>query len=999
MAKDKDTYSKEALKRAEKMFDLMQKSEKSAKKQSDLWGDVSQAFLGISSSDFFEKIPHTVAQTEMMKDALTDVSKVIKEISTEVDDNFANIILSMSEKQEKALTKSVENFAKHSPEMAHAITKAIESGNMSEFIDKFGAQGTEMFKKLVADKKGFGAFKKFFDDSPKKLLEAKSAADGLAKELAEGGKSAMTMNSAFEAMGKAIKNAMQFLRPEHIKDSLLEFDQVLATSQKNTSIAFKQNNEAMTELVNTTSRFGMDINQASEFMGKLGEGLRTTDFDTLAAAAKDMSAISTATGLSIDEVGELGSQMMLFGKSSKDVSKFAENTMKSAQNFGVSGKKIMSDITKNLPKFRQMGFQGGEESLKRMALQAERLGQNMDEIFDVAKRARSIEGSLDMAAQLQLAGGSFANINPMDLLAAARKGPEELQKILAQMGSDIGTFNEKTGQMDFSAVDVDRLQIAADATGMSIDSLQKQITKAAQTNQKTKLLPPGLFEGLSPEEQAFLTNSMKLGKEGQLIDVGVKGVDDLASLSQANIQAAMKDADTSKKSIEEQAEQNQSFQDSVKALKDGVMNLFTAFEPLIKYLTKQIQNFSSMLSEVGPEWKMAIMAGVGALALLFGPAKQFADGLMFGRGHKAALEGGGLFKNFFKGGGKGGGKIPGLETGGETSKQGGFFSGMAKELKLASKEGAKIDLKGIGYMAASIAILSLPLIGMTLIFSKLGGDFKQLIMFGLAIVELSAALWLASKASEKISIKGILFGSLAMGILGLAMIPFGMALEKMQGIKWETLGKMAAAIAGAALILGVMGAGPIPGFILLGALALAGAAGALYIFGAAIQEIAGGFQLLSGINWAGFMTMGVALMSVVPGLLMLGGAGIFALPGLFMMTGVLAGLAAVMVVLAPALSMASVSMIQMADGIERLKNSIKGLDVDKLESLAGASERMATASAIGGLANAINSFVGGGSSGGAAKEQTMRLEPITINLKLNGREIQREIVNSTAHLS
>lgn len=981
------------------MFDLIQKSEKSTRKQAGLWGDVAQSFLGISNSDFFEKIPHTVAQTEMMKDALADVEKVIKDISVEVDDNFANIILSMSEKQEKALTQSVANFAKHSPEMAHAITKAIESGNMSEFIDKFGDEGTEMFKKLVADKKGFGAFKKFFDDSPKKLLEAKVAANGLARELAEGGKSSLTMNGAFEAMGKAIKNAMQFLRPEHIKDSLLEFDQVLATSQKNTSIAFKQNNAAMTDLVNTTSRFGMDIGQASEFMGKLGEGLRTTDFEVLSGAAKDMSAISTATGLSIDEVGELGSQMILFGKSSKDVSKFAEDTMKSAQNFGVSGKKIMSDITKNLPKFRQMGFQGGEESLKRMALQAERLGQNMDEIFDVAKRARTIEGSLDMAAQLQLAGGSFANINPMDLLSAARKGPEELQKILAKMGSDIGTFNEKTGKMDFSAVDVDRLQIAADATGMSIDSLQKQITKAAQTNQKTKLLPPGLFEGLSPEEQAFLTNSMKLGKDGKLIDVGVKGVDDLANLSQANIQTAMKDAETAKGNIEDQAEQNQSFQDSVKALKDGVMNLFTVFEPVIKTLTEWIQKFSAMMSDIGPKTKMAIMAGVGALALLFGPAKQFADGLMFGRGHKTALEGGGLLKGFL-GGGKGKGKVPGLETGGETSKQGGFLSGMAKELKLASKEGAKIDLKGIGYMAASIAILSLPLIGMTLIFSKLGGDFKQLIMFGLALVELSAALWLASKASEKISIKGILFGSLAMGILGLAMIPFTMALEKMQGIKWETLGKMAAAIAGAALILGIMGAGPIPGFILLGALALAGAAGALYIFGAAIQEIAGGFELLGGINWAGFMLMGVALMSVVPGLLALGGVGIFALPGLFMMTGVLAGLAAVMVVLAPALSMASVSMMQMAEGIEKLKAAVKGLDVDKLESLAGASERMATASAIGGLANAINAFVGGGSGGGgAAKEQTMRLEPITINLKLNGRQMQQEIVTSTAHLS
>jgi hypothetical protein len=75
-----------------------------------------------------------------------------------------------------------------------------------------------------------------------------------------------------------------------------------------------------------------------------------------------------------------------------------------------------------------------------MAAKAEMLRIKVDSIFDVAKRARTIEGAMDMASQLQLAGGSFSRINPMELLSAARRGPEELGKILTSMGGDVGSW-------------------------------------------------------------------------------------------------------------------------------------------------------------------------------------------------------------------------------------------------------------------------------------------------------------------------------------------------------------------------------------------------------------------------------------------------------------------------------------------------------------------------------------------------------------------------------
>jgi hypothetical protein len=998
MAKNED--KSKALKKEEDMLKriakLVKEGEESYKKQNVYISSISNSIFGISQSDWFDKIKVSSEDISKMTSDFAEMQDVISEAAGTLNTEFSKAI----EQNRGDILGMAQDLFKVNEEMSKGLVEAVQKRDFTTFLNKFGEEGEKVFKEITKDKN----FTKLDDllkgKSLKDFKKVTQEAKQLENTLKNANKETFSLQEGFK---KIAANMLKSLAMGPLKESLLSFDQTITETQRDTGIAMKENTLAFSDLTMQTARFGMSVKDTSELMGKLGAGLRTTDFGVLTKAAGDMAAISKATGVSIDEIAELGSQMMLFGKTSEDVSKFAENTMKSAQNFGVNGKKIMTDIAKNLPKFRQMGFQGGEESLKRMALQAERLGQNIDEIFDVAKRARTIEGSLDMAAQLQLAGGSFSNINPMDLLAAARKGPEELQKILAKMGSDIGTFNEKTGKMDFSAVDVDRLQIAADATGMSIDSLQKQIAKSAETNQKTQLLPPGLFEGLSPEEQAFLTNSMKM-KDGKLIDIGVGGIDELSGLTQENIKAKMDQANADKTTLAEQAEQNMSFQESVASLKTAVMNIFTYLEPVVKQLTKFVQYLSEKLSEFGGTTKAVIAALVGAGVILFGYAKQFASGFAFGKGQNAALQGGGFFKSIAGAIGKGKGGAGALGDVATTAKQaegvppgGGlkmFLTNLGEGLSKLGQNMGQV-LKGAATLGLSMLLIGAPLL-MALAFA---GKEKALIAYGLALVEISMALWLASKAMDKLSIKGIILGSLAMGLLGLAMMPFMATLQTMEGIKWETLGKMAVAIAGAALILGVMGAGPIPGFILLGALALAGAAGALYIFGAAIQEIAGGFTLLGGINWAGFMLMGTALMSVVPGLLALGGVGLFALPGLFMMTGVLAGLAAVMVVLAPALSMASTSMIQMADGIDKLKNAVKGLDVDKLESLAGASERMATASAIGGLANAINSFVGGGSNSGGGKEQTMRLEPITINLKLNGRQMQQEIVTSTAHLS
>lgn len=975
-------YTAAQIKAAEKMDRLLKNASKSGFDFSESMGkstgfidSISSQLLGIGKSDFFEKIKRSSDdisninnEVEILKEAFSEAAEVankgFKETFKEMNKGTADINQSM-----KSFT---DKLSQSMPEIAKEIQDAFKSKNLANLSD----DAMKQFKKMVKDKEGFGALNDFLKtDAVKKIKGIKKELAGWEDELKKDGAEVFNLDKGLNSM---LERLTKNFSVGAIWESLKGFDNILTKAQMDSGILFKENSGAMADLTAKTQVFGMGIAETTELMSSLGAGLRTTDFNVLSQAAGDMAAIGKATGLSSTEVGELGSQMMLMGKSSEDVNSLAESTMKSAMNFGVNGKKVMQDIVKNLPKFRQMGFQGGEESLKRMALQAERMGQNIDEIFDMSKKARTIEGALDMASQLQLASGSFSNINPMDLLSAARKGPLELQKILGQMGKDIGNFDEKTGKMDFGAVDIDRLQIVADATGMSIDSLEKQITKTAQDTQKQKFISPDLFSGMDPEQKAFLLD--KIGKDGKLT-MSVDGISDITKLNSTNISNAMKQADIDKGNLEDQAKQNISFQDSLTNLKTSIMNAFVIFEPAIITLTRGLQWFT----EKTGSWGKFLIAGLAAVfALAFSAGKQVFNGMMFRKGFdKGSGTGGimGTIKGFF-GKGKGASETLCAPETGVKGESGGGLKGFATAIKEMSKEGVDIDMKGIFKLSGSILLLVAPIGILATIFSKVSPAL--LLAFGGVMVEMALAMLIMSKITGQISIGNVLKGALAMVILGAALIPFAFAMQMFSGVSWETLGVAAVAILGAALLLS--GLGFFAPLILMGALVLAAAGLSLMVFGASLLVASAGFNAISKIDWSSLSGMGPALLTIAA-------AGALGLVGSFGILGMafsLGALASVMVVLAPALQLASISMSSMAEGIQKLNESVKSIDTAKLESLASSSERLSTASAISGLSNVVSGMFGGGKE---EKAQKIEIAPIVINLKLNGRQIDEIRIN------
>lgn len=933
---------------------------------------------------------------------------------------YANNILDSNIEKNEAL-------AAFSPEIVKDIVEQIASGK--EYNDIF-SETNDMGRLFLST----------LGKSDETLSEITGTTQRLNKAIEETAESAGDLKQQFN-FSKGIEAATKSLRGQFLS-SITKFDDVIHDVQKNTGIIMDSfsNAKAFGELTTKASQFGVSVEQAGEMMSSLSKELHTTDFGVLSKASEDFLAIEGATGAATGDITTIAGEMMRMGASSAQVRDSMGEANKMARQFGVSSNKVIAGISRNIKKMREMGFTGGEKSLIKMAITAERLKMNMDETFDMAKKARTIEGAMDMAAELQLAGGSFSNINPMDLLAAARNSPEELQKILTKMGSDIGEFDKITGEFKFGQVDVDRLQMVSEATEYSMETLQNMIKTNAED---VKKLDPfgGMLDGLDAADQELaksgLSQMLKIADDGSIkidADSGMAkrmGVDSMEKLQAMTGQQLKEKMTADNKTLEEQNKRNQSLSKSWENFISGLMSLGSILQPVLEGLTWFIQSITSVFQEVsswGDGFGRYIVGGLMAAFLLFGTnvglmitqgiggfAKgvssfgastlDFVKNLTSGKGAEA-LSGlaGGIKQKFM---GKAADSAAGL--GGSVVSSAGKGAaesvGQASSGLATSKISKGIDMNGLVKFAAAMALIGLAVAAFGFGINQMGGEgmLNILAKGAISIGLLALGVLGISEISSDIKSGGILKFALAMGLVGLALIPFAFATQMMSGVDW--LGVLAGLGVMTLVIFGLMGlgalmTGPLLAFLLLGVdiLVVVGAALAIAAGGLLLSAMA--FQQLGQIDWSAFSEMGVSLMSVVPGMLGFSLAAMaFANPitllGIMFMAGALVGLVSVMTPLADSLTIGADSLDRFASGLEKLSAAADKLSLEKLEKLKELSASMASASSGGSMAaamaNMANSVSGGKKDG--EKNEPRKLE---IAIKMNGRDVQAQIVKDSA---
>lgn len=1133
MADPNENYKK-ALENVESMLKKQEALNKSTDKLKNSWNAISSQIFGLDGASFFKQVPLSVEDIKSLNDELKSVNDEVRKLGEEFGDALdqdANLkdFTDLAKASFEELASKQEQYSEGSREAYEAEMKYLK--DIREMRSEFANLSDKDLKVIGEHIAEGGRLSEIYDDleetskniiksnsqNPDIFIESEIAARNLHEQtkqirddLEKGTKETFSLKAGLQA---AFSNVVA----DGLK-SLMEFDQTINDVQKNTGIMMDDNSAAFADLTSRVAVFGVSAAKAGEYMTAMSDELNTTNFSVLSKAAEDFALIEGATGASSEEITTISGQLMRMGQSSEDVKNYMEDASNMAKRFGVNSKKAMGDIAKNISKMRSMGFVGGEKSLTNMVITAQKLNMNVDEIFDVAKKARNIEGAMEMASELQLAGGSFANINPMDLLAAARNGPEELQKILTKMGGDIGKFNEKTGEYEFDAVDIDRLQMVADATGQTLESIQNGIQKSGLD--KVKLDPfkdmmGGLDEADKAMAESALGDMMKFNKDTGKMELDVEsdmakkmGITDLDQINDGMITDMLKMKKEEDKTLEEQNARNQSFQDSLTNFWMALQSIFSVFEPVLQVLTTVMQGITSLFGML-PGWSKVLIAGLllfstsfGASVLTFiGKGLSGITNILTG---KSGIIG--KLRGVIPGGGEDGdegksGKSNDLASKAKGPKEnvGSGLTSLAEGLKAMGTDFGTVA-KGIlaVAMAGPAFLLFVPALPGLLVMAgvgmvgkmvvagfdaiangliKLGANFKDVIkgaaalaimaipmlMFipalpGLLLMALVGATSpLITAGFQALStglgilgqnFKNVAMGSLAIAIIGFAMMPFALVAMMMSSVDW--LSVLAGVGILALVALGVAGLGFLLVPIALGTAALLILSVGLLAFAGTMMLFATVSQMMQGADFSWMSNLGWALLSAAPGLLLGGIALGFATPflifgslglmaisqaalvasqvdwaaiatmgdslsqassglfwfslsamafanplsiiGMLIMVTAISALASVMVPLAASLQLGADSLTNFAIGLERLSAAADLLSDEKLAKLQKISEAMAKSSAAGNVAGAMASNAeaagGGGAGGGGVRK-------IEVDVKLNGRELQNYIVKDT----
>ena len=261
---------------------------------------------------------------------------------------------------------------------------------------------------------------------------------------------------------------------------------------------------------------GLGVESAGEMMGALNEATGRQ----LMLSVENVKAIgnlSERLGMSHQEVAGMAGQMENFGFGVEDSISLMSEISDISDKMGVNTQKVLKKVGSNLKLVNKLNFKDGVKGMAKMAAYTEKYKLSMEAVAGLAEKVFRPEGAIDAAANLQVLGGSLAQMgDPFQMMYQARNAPEELAKSITKAAAATAEWDEASKEFKVNAYELDRLKEASEATGISLDDL---VTTAKQTA-KMNMFEGMIGKGVGKDEKEFLTSiaQMKNGKAS--INVG-----------------------------------------------------------------------------------------------------------------------------------------------------------------------------------------------------------------------------------------------------------------------------------------------------------------------------------------------------------------------------------------------------------------------------------------------------------------------------------------------
>lgn len=529
-------------------------------------------------------------QNKVQKE-IRDISKAITDETKKITDNNVNIytvtqdqaesqllliqsrkneikelltIQNLSEQQKQALEeglqqlnaqegayKNINALYEAQPDIAEKMKSSYDAA--SEGVAKLGTGVDNLFGKLP----GGGMLQSALglDEATDKLQDGVNAGfQAMNKSIAEGGKGMGPLKAGMSAFNSVVMMNPLLLvvaAGTALFGLLSEIEKEAQDFSKSTGLSVAQSkalvketrtrlNLGQTELVNSEEILAVQEQMIKEF-GTAGQ-LSTEVAASVAETAKMM-------GYSAEAAAGVQQAFEKQGASAADAAQLQETVALETFKAGVNTGAVMEDISQNSSKAAKY-IKGGAKELAKAAVEAAKMGMNLESMVNVADGLLDIENSLTKQYEFQALTGKQLNLDKARELALDGDIAGASKEVMKQVGS-IADFN-KMNRLEKEAL--------AEATGMEVDELQKTLTL------QSKL-------GDLSEEQAAAAASLNLSAK------------ELQDMSPEQLKSKIKE--------------QQSAEKAKIAFEETIQKLKAAFLPLAETLGKVLGAIMPVVSFIG----------------------------------------------------------------------------------------------------------------------------------------------------------------------------------------------------------------------------------------------------------------------------------------------------------------------------------------------------------------------------------------------------------------
>ena len=218
------------------------------------------------------------------------------------------------------------------------------------------------------------------------------------------------------------------------------------------------------------------IKMQSDFASQIGRTVRLTN-----EQYEDLAALSGIVG---DEMAvKFAAQLESFGMSTTATSEMMTKMYNESLKKGITLQAYSKNVSENLHLAQEYTFKNGVNGLMKMAENAAKMKMDMQQVVSLGNKLAEggVESAVNMAAELQVLGGAFAQFaDPLGLLHDSLLDMDGLSDRLTGLVGEMGHFDKEQGKVVIDPFQQMQLRQAAKSMGLDYGKLIESATQQAK---------------------------------------------------------------------------------------------------------------------------------------------------------------------------------------------------------------------------------------------------------------------------------------------------------------------------------------------------------------------------------------------------------------------------------------------------------------------------------------------------------------------------------------